>query len=184
MYRLIATNPHGTAYDKCNAYVRKAPVDTERVEPEGLGKAPKVIIPLENVRVPEKEEFVLRCKFSGEPRPTIKWFKDGERLFPYERIQITELDDGTCELRVPSSSKSDAGNYRCIAENPAGTAQTACSVTVICGFLSVSLYYIENIANENFSKRSKTERHPGPDQGYGAGARFHHPVDRKACKAG
>lgn len=94
-----------------------------------------MIMPLENVRIPEKDEFVLRCKFSGEPKPNIKWFKDGERIFPYDHVQITELEDGTCELRVPSSIKRDAGNYRCIAENPHGTAQTSGIVSVIGCFI-------------------------------------------------
>lgn len=58
-------------------------------------------------------------------------YKDGDRLFPYDHVQISELDDGTCELRVPSSLKSDAGSYRCIAENPYGTAQTSGVVSVI-----------------------------------------------------
>lgn len=105
IYRVIATNPHGSAYDKCTAYVKKAPIDEEK-RPEAAfdaNKAPKVVTPLENIRVNEKEEFVLRCKFSGEPKLTIKWYKDGERVFPYDHIQLSELDDGTCELRVQSS---------------------------------------------------------------------------------
>lgn len=72
----MATNPHGSAYDKCNAYVKKAPTDEGRPADTGFdaNKAPKLLMPLENVRVPEKEEFVLRCKFSGDPKPAIKWF--------------------------------------------------------------------------------------------------------------
>lgn len=27
IYRVIATNPHGSAYDKCTAYVKKAPTE-------------------------------------------------------------------------------------------------------------------------------------------------------------
>ncbi|KAL3121108.1 hypothetical protein niasHT_005368 [Heterodera trifolii] len=136
VYRVIATNSHGTAYDKCTVTVKKAAAEEGPTKPEGAkefeaAKAPKLLEPLQNVKCPEGTEFVLRCRFSGEPTPTVKWFKDGDRLFPYERMQIAEMSpDGWCELRVPASMRSDSGNYRCIAENPYGTARSASEVQV------------------------------------------------------
>uniref|UniRef100_A0A914I5C8 Muscle M-line assembly protein unc-89 n=1 Tax=Globodera rostochiensis TaxID=31243 RepID=A0A914I5C8_GLORO len=135
VYRVIATNPHGTAYDKCTITVKKAALEEGPLVPEGakeMAKAPKLVEPLENVKCPEGTEFVLRCRFSGEPAPTIKWFKDGDRLIPYERMQIADLSpEGWCELRVPASLRSDSGNYRCVAENPFGSARSACEVQVL-----------------------------------------------------
>uniref|UniRef100_A0AC34QCS9 Ig-like domain-containing protein n=1 Tax=Panagrolaimus sp. JU765 TaxID=591449 RepID=A0AC34QCS9_9BILA len=93
-------------------------------------KAPRCVVPLDNVRIPETQPFKLRCKFVGEPKPTIKWFKDGERIYSYEHVKLVENPDGTCELVVDSASKSDAGMYRCIAENDFGSARTTCEVTV------------------------------------------------------
>uniref|UniRef100_A0A1I7S955 Muscle M-line assembly protein unc-89 n=1 Tax=Bursaphelenchus xylophilus TaxID=6326 RepID=A0A1I7S955_BURXY len=134
MYRIVATNEAGTAHDKCTATVKKSsrPADTTPGLDDGYetGKAPKVVIPLETIRVNEKQGFTLRCKFSGAPKLAIKWFKDGERLYSYSHAQITENEDGSTELVVPESSKSDAGTYRCVAENDFGSARTTGQVTV------------------------------------------------------
>ncbi|CAI5439881.1 unnamed protein product [Caenorhabditis angaria] len=140
IYRVIATNPSGTAQDKGTATVKKLARDgSRRSADRGLptsgdfdvNKAPKLIEGLENVRVPEKQGFKLRCKFSGEPKPSIKWFKDGERVFPYGRLQLTESPDGVCELIVDSATRQDAGGYRCVAENTYGSARTSGDVNVI-----------------------------------------------------
>ncbi|KAK5975978.1 hypothetical protein GCK32_004118, partial [Trichostrongylus colubriformis] len=134
IYRVIATNPSGTAHDKGNAIIKKAPRDRERSAERDQfdpNKVPKVVEPLENVKIPEKQGFRLRCKFSGEPKLSIKWFKDGERIFPYGRLKLTESLDGVCELIIESSIRQDAGGYRCVAENAYGAARTTCDVTVI-----------------------------------------------------
>ncbi|CAI2304070.1 unnamed protein product [Caenorhabditis sp. 36 PRJEB53466] len=139
IYRVIATNPSGTAQDKGTATVKKLPRDSgarrsaERGDVFDANKSPKLIEPLENVRIPEKQGFRLRCKFSGEPKLSIKWFKDGERVFPYGRLQLIESPDGVCELVIESSIRQDAGGYRCVAENTYGSARTSCDVNVIRG---------------------------------------------------
>lgn len=134
MYRIIATNEAGTAHDKCTATVKKSTRPAEDLSQADTdydsGKAPKVVIPLETIRVNEKEGFTLRCKFSGAPKLAIKWFKDGERVYSYSRCQITENPDGSTELVIKESSKSDAGTYRCVAENDYGNARTTGQVTV------------------------------------------------------
>ncbi|EYB87861.1 hypothetical protein Y032_0256g374 [Ancylostoma ceylanicum] len=134
IYRVIATNPSGSAHDKGNATVKRAPRDADRgaAGPDEFdaNKVPRVLEPLENVKVPEKQGFRLRCKFSGE-KLAIKWFKDGERVFEYGRLKLIESEEGVCELVVESSSRQDAGCYRCVAENMYGSARTNCEVFVI-----------------------------------------------------
>uniref|UniRef100_A0A7E4UT28 Muscle M-line assembly protein unc-89 n=1 Tax=Panagrellus redivivus TaxID=6233 RepID=A0A7E4UT28_PANRE len=138
LYRVIATNPAGSAVDKCNATVKKSArgLDTgplagfAPVERFDTNRAPKVVVPLDNVRIPEKQPFKLTCKFSGDPKPSIKWYKDGERVYAYGRCQLKELPDGTCELSVDAASRSDGGMYRCVADNDYGSARTTCEVTV------------------------------------------------------
>ncbi|VDK39611.1 unnamed protein product [Gongylonema pulchrum] len=161
MYRVIATNPVGSAHDKAHATVKKLPEDRIGGFIDGFFcqinyscllqllklfivfsekfdayRAPRVVIPLESIRISEGNEFTLRCKFSGDPRPSIKWFKDGERVYSYERCSLasffllTETEDGTCELKVKSAGRFDGGGYRCVAENIYGSARTTCEVTV------------------------------------------------------
>ena len=45
-----------------------------------------------------------------------------------------EHDDGVCELIIDSSTRHDAGGYRCVAENSYGSARTTCDVIVIREF--------------------------------------------------
>lgn len=78
LYRIVVTNSAGSAHDKCTATVKKAPKKEEAPQlSEGYdsGKAPKVVVPLESIRVPEKQAFKLRCKFSGAAPLSIQWFK-------------------------------------------------------------------------------------------------------------
>jgi hypothetical protein len=98
-------------------------------------RAPRLLEPLQNVKVNEKEPVKLRCRFgwrNGDPKPAIKWFKDGDRLFAYDHVEVPEMtEDGWCLLTIPESVRSDAGNYRCVAENQFGSARTACEVQVL-----------------------------------------------------
>lgn len=78
-FRIVVTNSVGSCHDKCTATVKKAPKQAEETPQINgtydAGKAPKVVIPLESIRVPEKQAFKLRCKFSGAMPLQIQWFK-------------------------------------------------------------------------------------------------------------
>jgi hypothetical protein len=149
LYRIVASNSVGSAHDKCTATVKKAPKQAEEApQINGVfdaGKAPRVVIPLESIRVPEGQGFKLRCKFEGAKPMSIQWYKgifdfsnanlynsclDGERIYSYSRCAITENPDGSCELVVDSSARGDAGGYRCVATNDYGSARTTGEVTV------------------------------------------------------
>lgn len=74
--------------------------------------------------------MTLLCKVVGSPMPVAKWFKDGERIYPFGKFEMKQQPDGTCELYVNQMSPMDAGCYRCVADNDFGTASTRCEVTV------------------------------------------------------
>lgn len=82
LYRVIATNPAGSAVDKCTATVKRGPKEYDggrgaspaaSLDRFDSSKAPRCLVPLENVRVPEKQSFRLKCKFVGDPKPRIAW---------------------------------------------------------------------------------------------------------------
>uniref|UniRef100_A0A0N4ZKF6 Obscurin n=1 Tax=Parastrongyloides trichosuri TaxID=131310 RepID=A0A0N4ZKF6_PARTI len=139
IYRVIASNPYGTAQSKGNAVVRRglehsdsfrrSPFRSPSTSSFDTGKAPKVVIPLDNIKITDKQSFKLRCKFVGE-RMQIRWFKDGERIYSFGRTQIFENIDGNAELEVISAGRFDAGCYRCVAENEYGSARTTCDVII------------------------------------------------------
>jgi len=68
----------------------------------------------------------LGCKVSGEPPPTLDWFKDGQLLRARVREQPQAQSDWDQHRRVHSltlkeSSPRDFGNYSCVASNLLGT---------------------------------------------------------------
>uniref|UniRef100_A0A0R3RAW3 Ig-like domain-containing protein n=1 Tax=Brugia timori TaxID=42155 RepID=A0A0R3RAW3_9BILA len=57
-------------------------VQTKKIEP--IISAATFITPLEDVVLPEGANLTLKCKVSGEPTPTLKWFV----LFNYIRFKV------------------------------------------------------------------------------------------------
>uniref|UniRef100_A0A0R3RFL5 Muscle M-line assembly protein unc-89 n=1 Tax=Elaeophora elaphi TaxID=1147741 RepID=A0A0R3RFL5_9BILA len=134
LYRVIATNPFGSTHSKATGTVKKILEDATNgfLESEKFDayRAPRVIVPLESIKVMEGNNFTLRCKFSGDPRPKIKWFRNGERIYSYDHCTLIESEDGTCELIVKNANRFDGGCYRCVAENIYGSDRTTCEVIV------------------------------------------------------
>uniref|UniRef100_A0AAF5HXT5 Uncharacterized protein n=1 Tax=Strongyloides stercoralis TaxID=6248 RepID=A0AAF5HXT5_STRER len=157
IYRVIATNIHGTVQSRGNATVKRLSGTSNGLSASpyrspsssyDTGKAPKVIIPLDNIKTTDKQSFKLRCKFSGE-RIQIKWYKDGERLYSFGRTQVFENIDGNTELEVISASRFDAGCYRCVAENEYGSARTTCDVIIETKGRKLSRDYISDLSSGN-----------------------------------
>lgn len=79
--------------------------------------------------VNEGATVTLDCVANGNPRPQIKWLRNGED------IDISDLDSrfrmiGTGSLQITSISESDAGNYQCRASNSMDSADTEISLIV------------------------------------------------------
>ena len=68
----------------------------------------------------------MTCKAIGKPTPIVIWFKEGSS-------KVYSTGEGSAALSFSSVSKSDAGQYRCKANNTAGTRETgALSLVVYC----------------------------------------------------
>lgn len=59
----------------------------------------------------------LRCGVSGQPPPTITWFKDDKPLQFSERVK--NLNNNKT-IKIKTIILRDQGNYTCIAENTLG----------------------------------------------------------------
>ena len=74
----------------------------------------------------EGEATTATCRWTGQPEPTVTWYKDGEELVEadlpfYFKIVISKEDgDKRSELRIEEVQLGDAGDYTCNVSNPVG----------------------------------------------------------------
>ena len=72
----------------------------------------------------------LLCCLSGKPSPKVYWFKSGNPISEIDPHYNLEYSCGVCTLEIKSCYLSDAGNFKCRAENALGFDETLCSVNV------------------------------------------------------
>ncbi|KAK7149098.1 hypothetical protein R3I93_013186 [Phoxinus phoxinus] len=75
--------------------------------------------PASEAELEEAERIVLQCHIDGHPRPSSKWFRDGEQLAGKER-----------SLTLNDLSPGDSGTYSCCARNAAGQVCSDHNVTL------------------------------------------------------
>ncbi|KAL8608110.1 hypothetical protein ACOMHN_016565 [Nucella lapillus] len=87
---------------------------------------PRVIVPPGDRAVRIAEKVILDCSVAGDPPPEILWTKNGRSVQLSERI----LQLGNGSLVIYDLLSSDAGEYKCIAINDAGTSEAQSIITV------------------------------------------------------
>ncbi|XP_053213198.1 uncharacterized protein LOC128396610 [Panonychus citri] len=96
---------------------------------------PRIIEHPSDIVVKNNEPAMLYCKADGQPKPTIEWYKDGEKVRP-GRPRIFISGDGLFFYKVVSGEgkDSDTGIYYCIARNQIGKVYSR-NATVNVGYL-------------------------------------------------
>ena len=61
--------------------------------------------------------MTLVCNATGNPAPTISWNRDGSPVDTRVRISIS---DDEKQLTITNVSRTDSGEYRCVANNSLG----------------------------------------------------------------
>ncbi|KAF6361715.1 hypothetical protein mRhiFer1_009942 [Rhinolophus ferrumequinum] len=72
----------------------------------------------------------FQCLVRGSPRPTVYWYKDG-KLMQGARFSAEESGIGFHNLFIKNLVKDDEGEYRCVATNKSGMAETCAALTLI-----------------------------------------------------
>ncbi|XP_054704630.1 hemicentin-2 isoform X1 [Grus americana] len=67
---------------------------------------------------PSGGDAILDCNARGHPAPLVRWSKDGVLVAASGHLR--QLQNGS--LAIHAVGRADAGHYRCVAENDAGTA--------------------------------------------------------------
>ncbi|XP_028855798.1 nexilin isoform X1 [Denticeps clupeoides] len=98
-------------------------------EDHGRSGAPWFKKALKNLSVVDSEPVRFTVKITGEPRPEVTWWFEGEMLQDCEDYQYIERGETYC-LYLPETFPEDEGEYMCKAVNSRGTAASTCILTI------------------------------------------------------
>ncbi|XP_043820337.1 nexilin isoform X3 [Dromiciops gliroides] len=98
-------------------------------EEQARSGAPWFKKPLKNTTVVDGEPVRFTVKVTGEPKPEVTWWFEGERLQDGEDYQYIERGETYC-LYLPETFPEDEGEYMCHAANSRGTAASTCILTI------------------------------------------------------
>ncbi|XP_011847207.1 PREDICTED: titin-like [Mandrillus leucophaeus] len=90
---------------------------------------PRFIKGISDCYAPIGTAAYFQCLVRGSPRPTVYWYKDG-KLVQGRRFSVEESGAGFHNLFITSLVKSDEGEYRCVATNKSGMAETFAALTL------------------------------------------------------
>ncbi|XP_026161244.1 nexilin isoform X2 [Mastacembelus armatus] len=101
----------------------------EDEEDHARSGAPWFKKPLKNQSVVDSEPVRFTVKITGEPKPEVTWWFEGEVLQDCEDYQYIERGETYC-LYLPETFPEDEGEYMCKAVNSRGTAASTCILTI------------------------------------------------------
>ncbi|XP_021505283.1 nexilin isoform X2 [Meriones unguiculatus] len=102
---------------------------TTEDEEQTRSGAPWFKKPLRNTSVVDSEPVRFTVKVTGEPKPEITWWFEGEILQDGEDYQYIERGETYC-LYLPETFPEDGGEYMCKAVNNKGSAASTCILTI------------------------------------------------------
>ncbi|XP_051051437.1 nexilin isoform X2 [Phodopus roborovskii] len=102
---------------------------TTEDEDQTRSGAPWFKKPLRNTSVVDSEPVRFTVKVTGEPKPEVTWWFEGEMLQDGEDYQYIERGETYC-LYLPETFPEDGGEYMCKAVNNKGSAASTCILTI------------------------------------------------------
>ncbi|NXU56424.1 NEXN protein, partial [Turnix velox] len=101
----------------------------EDEEDQARSGAPWFKKSLKNTSVVDGEPVRFTVKITGEPKPEVTWWFEGEMLRDSEDYQYIERGETYC-LYLPETFPEDEGEYMCKAVNSRGTSASTCILTI------------------------------------------------------
>lgn len=77
----------------------------------------------------EDHPLTLTAKVTGLPRPEVAWLKNDKELAGSPNVKMS-YDGDHCMLVIKKAKMDLDGAVKCVATNPAGTAELVCRTTV------------------------------------------------------
>ncbi|CAG12555.1 unnamed protein product, partial [Tetraodon nigroviridis] len=81
--------------------------------------------------VPASKTVKFRCQASGNPIPTLKWYKNGKEFKREHRIGGFKVRDHMWTIIMEAVVPSDKGNYTCVVENQYGSINHTYQLDVV-----------------------------------------------------
>ncbi|CAH2104070.1 unnamed protein product [Euphydryas editha] len=104
-------------------------INTEIDKTLGPVSPPKISQKPRNSKLQEGTDAQFQVQLSGNPRPRVTWFKNGQRIVNSNKHNIINTNNQTI-LRIRNTQKSDSGHYTLLAENPNGCIVTSAYLAV------------------------------------------------------
>lgn len=92
--------------------------------------------------------MVIKIPFTGNPKPTVKWVRDGVEI--KGRNYVQEVTDRHAILTIKEATKEDDGPYRLTLENELGTDSAVIKIQINgehCILLGLS--YIKGVCHKH-----------------------------------
>lgn len=123
-YSIQAQNTYGRAVGNANILNRH----DETAPVKELLKAPTVT-PLSAEVIPHGGTLFFEAKYTGIPKPEIKWMRNGREIQINEDITIETTETKTI-IRIINMTRKRTGKYEVCAKNKVGEAKSSGSVVV------------------------------------------------------
>ena len=139
-YRCVATNMAGktTTTAQITVVTKEVPtaggtlapiVQVCPPTPEPDGEAPSFGRKLFNAHVSEGKAISLEVSVSGQPRPEVSWFVEGEPVVQDRHLHVIQ-DGDKSTLVIDGALLDDEGVYKCVARNLFGKVECSAEVLV------------------------------------------------------
>ncbi|KAL3105626.1 hypothetical protein niasHT_021729 [Heterodera trifolii] len=128
VYECVAKNPAGEVRCKSRLNIVLARTGAE-AEKGPKQEAPRFSEPIKPVVGQEGANGEFRAKYSGEPEPTIRWWRNNEPVKANDRVDFGHAE-GQAWLRISGLMNEDVAEYKCEAVNPVGKAQSVANLVL------------------------------------------------------
>lgn len=91
--------------------------------------APKFTVPLKLHIAPKGYECYMSCAVSGNPTPHVTWYHNDVNINTNINYYISNTC-GVCSLLILLVGPKDTGEYKVVAENSLGHAESSTKLTV------------------------------------------------------